>query len=763
MDRIWISESNRLSGVFIQGVVSFIEFARSSVKDGKIACPCQRCVNRFHHTTSTVMAHILENGFSQSYTNWYFHGETISQSDPIPNRSDVETENVEGCGNIQHNVQEFMEDMATGYAHVDGFQSMSGDQGSGHSSHTEILNNEAGKFYDILEDMDEKLFDGCTNQSKLSFILELFHLKCMNGLSNKAFNDLLSTLRETLPEGQKLPKSSYEIKKLIGKLGLGYEKIDVCPNNCMLFWRENIKERECLQCGESRYVDDESRGPDPPTKKRKKKEKPKKVLWWFPLKPRLQRLFMCSKTASLMRWHFDKRVDDGCLRHPADARAWKDFDARYPDFAKEPRNIRLGLATDGFNPFRNLSSTHSTWPVLLTIYNWAPWLCMKQHSMILSLLIPGPHSPGDKIDVFLEPLIVDLHDLWVHGMQTYDAQEKKMFQLHAALMWTINDFPAYSMLSGWRTRTKFACPNCGFDTWSKWLHYGGKYCYMGHRRFLGKDHPFRYHAEEFDGTEEHREAPAMTSGTDILRRFNGETIVTDLDDKVVPVGDGLTKKSVFFQLPYWEFNLVRHNLDVMHIEKNVCDNILGTLLDIEGKSKDNLKARMDMKEMGIRTSLHPVERSNGKTSLPDASYTMLKIQKERMLSVLKAVKVPDGYSSNMSGCVNMKERKLVGLKSHDCHVLMQDLLSIAIRGCLPEKESRAIIDLCRYFKGICSKVLKVDYLEELECEIIRTLCNMEMIFPPSFFTVMVHLVSHLATEAKLAGPVHYRWMYPVER
>ncbi|CAN0898935.1 hypothetical protein LINGRAHAP2_LOCUS19988 [Linum grandiflorum] len=498
----------------------------------------------------------------------------------------------------------------------------------------------------------------------------------------------------------------------------------------MLFWKDNRDELACLKCGESRYMDDAPTDGTTSIKKKKKK-RPKKVLWWFPLKPRLQRLFMCPKTATLMRWHRSERVDDGYLRHPADASAWKQFDLRYPDFAKDPRNIRLGLASDGFNPFRNLSSTHSTWPVLLTIYNWAPWLCMKQSSIILSLLIPGPTSPRSQIDVFLQPLIDELCDLWINGIQTYDASEKRNFQLHATLMWTINDFPAYGMLSGWRTKTKYACPQCGFNTWAKWLN-----------------------------KSEHRESPPIVSGSDIVRQLDGQVTIKDVNGKIVGAKDALSKKSIFFKLPYWEFNLVRLNLHVMHIEKNVCDNILDTLLDVDGKSKDNLKSRLDLQEMGIRKDLHPVELPNGKMRLPPASYTKSRTEKQCMLGVLKAVQVPDGYSSNVSACIKMKERKLVGVKSHDCHVLMQDFLSVALRGSLPDKVIKPIIDLCLYFKGVCSKVLKVSYLEELETKIAETLCHLEIIFPPSFFTIMVHLVVHLATEARLVGAVQYRWMYP---
>ena len=50
--------------------------------------------------------------------------------------------------------------------------------------------------------------------------------------------------------------------------------------------------------------------------------------------------------------------------------------------------------------------------------------------------------------------------------------------------------------------------------------------------------------------------------------------------------------------------MLRHNLDVMHIKKNVVDNIINTLLNLDGKKNDNLKARQDLKDLGIRSELH---------------------------------------------------------------------------------------------------------------------------------------------------------------
>ena len=125
--------------------------------------------------------------------------------------------------------------------------------------------------------------------------------------------------------------------------------------------------------------------------------------------------------------------------------------------------------------------------------------------------------------------------------------------------------------------------------------------------------------------------------------------------------------------------------------------------------------------------------------------------------------MPDGYSSNISLCVKLKERKISGIKSHNNHILMQQLFSIVIRGPLPPEVSRPLIDLSYFFREICFKVLNMDKLGAFEKRIVMTLCELKKIFPPSFFIVMVHLVMHLAREAKVASPFHFRWMYPIER
>jgi hypothetical protein len=272
-------------------------------------------------------------------------------------------------------------------------------------------------------------------------------------------------------------------------LGLGYQKIDMCPNFCMLYYLENVELTECMTCGHSRYKPRIGRG---------KTLVAYKKLRYFPITPRLQRLFMSPRTAKHMTWHQSHDAVDGVMVHPSDGEAWKHFNSVHPHFSVESRNVRLGLCTNGFNPFGSFVAPYSCWPVILTVYNLPPGLCMRPKFMFLSTVIPGPSSPGRNIDVCLQPLIDKLAQLWSSGALTYDISSKQNFLMRAASMWTINDFPAYGMLSGWSTHGKLACPYCMKNNKAFTLTNGGKasffYC---HRRFLPHNHRYRKNRKDF--------------------------------------------------------------------------------------------------------------------------------------------------------------------------------------------------------------------------------------------------------------------------
>ncbi|KAG8485220.1 hypothetical protein CXB51_021250 [Gossypium anomalum] len=200
----------------------------------------------------------------------------------------------------------------------------------------------------------------------------------------------------------------------------------------------------------------------------------------------------------------------------------------------------------------------------------------------------------------------------------------------------------------------------------------------------------------------------------------------------------------------------------MHIEKNVCENIIGAILNADGKLKDNFQSRLDLVDMRIQRDLHPQVVPNGKYRLPPSIFSMSKEEKEVFCMVLKDIKVLDAYASNICRCVSLKDRRLYSLKSHDYHILMQDLLPVALRCCMSKNVMSYIIELSNIMKAICGKVLDVEELEKVQDRAALTLCNLEKIFPPSFFIIMVHLVIHLPHEAILGGPIFYRWMYPIE-
>nr|GEX08612.1 hypothetical protein [Tanacetum cinerariifolium] len=137
----------------------------------------------------------------------------------------------------------------------------------------------------------------------------------------------------------------------------------------------------------------------------------KNVSRYFLIIPRLQRLYKSSHTVKKMTWHATRKcTQPGKMQHPVDGRAWKDFDTKYLNFVVEPRNVRLGLATDGFNPFGNLSKD---------------------------------------IGVYLRPLIDNLKDLWANpSVETIDVATGLKFNMRAMVLWTINGFPDRISLSG---------------------------------------------------------------------------------------------------------------------------------------------------------------------------------------------------------------------------------------------------------------------------------------------------------------------------
>ena len=315
-----------------------------------------------------------------------------------------------------------------------------------------------------------------------------------------------------------------------------------------------------------------------------------------------------------------------------------------------------------------------------------------------------------------------------------------------------------------------ACPHCAHDYDAYNLSHGGKTTWFdNHRRFLPSTHPFRKNKNWFTkGKTISKFAPPIRSGEDVLKEIEsfGLMKVTELGSeehnaKIIKTYKcGWKKRSIFWDLPYWKTLSIRHNLDVMHIEKNVFENIFNTIMAIKGKTKDNAKARADIALICRRPELAFDESTQ---RYPKACYSLDKKDKEAVCQWLKDLKFPDGYVSNMGRCTDMKKYKLFGMKSHNCHVFMQRLLTIAFRELLPGNVWESVAELSLFFRDLTSTTLKVSDMRRLEEQNPIILCKLERIYPPALFNSMEHLLVHLPYEARITGPVQYRWMYPFER
>ena len=498
-------------------------------------CPCSRCCGVVYKRKSEVQMDLLTKGFDENFVKEKGNAGIFLNDD-----RDLNVGPPDDASSANNLLSALIRDATSGNTNEEPCES-------------------AKKFFDLLKDAQQELWPG-SQLTKVSFLVKLFQLKCMGRWSKENAEQTFSLWRDTLPLGHCIPDTIKKAQKIIRDLGLTYIKIDACVNDCVLFRGPLANMDTCPTCGENRWKKDNTNSNEIGESSESggaKKHTPCKVLRYFPLTPRLQRLYMSKETSSLMRWHKEELVSDGKMRHPADSLAWKHVNDRYKWFDSDPRNVRLGLASDGFNPFGMLNVNYTCWPVILIPYNLPPWLCLKQPYWMMSMLIPGPKSPGVNIDVYLQPLIDELHDLWVNGVLTWDEKEKKNFTLHAILLWTINDFPAYAMLSGWSTKGKFACPYCHKHTDYLWLKHGSKHCYLGHRRFLPMNHKWRRNKTSFNNKAETREAPVPLSGDQVLRDYESFQQVTfGKDTRKRKQRDeenrwhNWRKKSIFFQLPY---------------------------------------------------------------------------------------------------------------------------------------------------------------------------------------------------------------------
>ncbi|XP_074323310.1 uncharacterized protein LOC141660243 [Apium graveolens] len=701
-DRSWIgrnrfNESKYLTEEYKAGVDRFIEFAiEHSEKEDNGLIKCQcRDCGNKYFKKPSTVKNDL---YRYGIMQWYTTWDCHGEK----NISQVEV------------------GTSSGYRDDDMYDAHDEDDFDDCEDFEEEPNKTAKQFYKMMNTASEPIYPNNANYTTLEFSMKLLKWKNKHNCGNNGFDDLLHLIGLVLPDDHKLPEKYYNMRKMIKGLHMEYEKIDACENDCMLFYKEHSGKTKCDICNGDRY----QKQKDP-----KKQKIPRKILCYFPITMRLQRLFMAETIAKAMRWHHDRIAVE-----------------------------------DGFDPFRDKhAKEYTVWHVVVVVYNLPPSMCTKAPYMFMPLLIPGPTDPTKDLHVYLRPLIDELKVLWHAGVETYDMFSRTNFIMKAALLWTISDFPGLAMLSGWSTKGKLSCPVCMGEVKGKQLKYGGKISFYGTARyFLESDDPLR-RSTKF-GSVETRSVCARHSG--------GRAKVMCEQIQFPPPGKSHKKKprnygvkhnwthfSPFFELPYWETLSLRHNIDIMHTEKNVFDNLFYTILGDGKKTKDNTKSRKDCQELRVHRELW----IRGDGTEPHAPYTLSKEQIHKLFKWIESLKLPDGYASNIYRGVNWAKNCIRGMKSHDGHVFMQKLLPIVCRDLLPKHVADPIIELCNFFQDLCSSVLKYSDLEKMEKDIVRIMSKLETVFTPGFFDPMEHLPLHLATECKLGGPANGRWIYFIER
>ncbi|GJS16235.1 reverse transcriptase domain-containing protein [Tanacetum coccineum] len=419
IDKSW-TLLERHEKAFYTGLTKFVDDCKPLVNSaGNIKCPCKSCRTVLWVSIKNLPKHITRYGWDPGYKTWVHHGEP--DLPPLPPV-------------IDNTRQPQMSDMIAllndlSYIPPNNEQNEPIQEDIGETSNepTQAKRNE---FEELYASANEELYPGCDYVTRLDFMAKFTYFKVKGKLTDSIFNEILEFFQHVFPttKGYKLPPSYYAIKKTFKTIGLGYESIHACVNDCFLFRGDNNKDLHfCPVCKTSRWKDSNTPG----------KKVPKKVLRYFPIIPRLQRLYKSSHTAKEMTWHATgKCTEPDKMQHPVDGRARKNFDT---------------------------------------------------NSFMLTLLIPGPKSPGKDIDVYLRPLIDDLKVLWaLKGVETIDVATGQKFNMRAMVLWTINDFPARSSLSRWSGQGYKACPTCNEDTPS--VRVLGKTAYVGHRRFFKKPH-----------------------------------------------------------------------------------------------------------------------------------------------------------------------------------------------------------------------------------------------------------------------------------
>jgi hypothetical protein len=193
---------------------------------------------------------------------------------------------------------------------------------------------------ELVRESTENVFEGST-QNRLQCCIVLYSLCSLYSVPHTFLDALLTWIAgDLLPTSNCFPRTSYEVKTMLMKLGLKHKQIHCCPDGHILYEGNNEDLEECPQCNEPRYIGGSNKVPQ-------------KIVRYFDVIKHLLRMFKCPGIAKHMTWYNSHRSGGQTMRSVSDSPQWKTMDQLYPDFARVLTNLRLGLVGDGIIPFKN--------------------------------------------------------------------------------------------------------------------------------------------------------------------------------------------------------------------------------------------------------------------------------------------------------------------------------------------------------------------------------------------------------------------------
>ncbi|KAL3692246.1 hypothetical protein R1sor_005897 [Riccia sorocarpa] len=407
------------------------------------------------------------------------------------------------------------------------------------------------------------------------------------------------------------------------------------------------------------------------------------------------------------------------MRLVVDSPAVRHVEQTWPEFGRDPRHLRFGLASNGVSRYGVKSSLHSTWPVVLTNYNVPPWLASKKGFLLLSLIIPGPKKVKN-IDIYLEPLVEELQQLWTGVDDVYDGRTERIgqdrwftlkgkFCPFRVLLWTMHDYLGFAQVSGFQTLGYAACPTCGPALPVARSSHLSKHVYMSYSTYLPLDDPLR-------GTGAERnivEPPIPLDMNWWAQRWR------DVEAGHIPIERaGLKRWSIIHRLPYWKDLLIQHLLDLMHIEANVTKSLIKLIFG----EKDGKPTRRACEEFGVHLEAWIQVSDGGIESLSPAPWILTTEERKICRQRISEIRFPTCFGSCLRKAFEKDGAKWpAALKSHDYHILLQYVLPIVLQGLGSQDLHDAIYDLSTlmrwmYWLERYMKVMKDDVRQKAKPE-----------------------------------------------